>query len=93
MVAMDHRLSRGGACAWLWPEARDMEQKEQARSLDAVGILKSGQVGICTANANLACALLRVKQIPCRSIAAIPPISRRLEMHRIVEYVEALKRN
>ena len=67
---------------------RDMKQKKQSRSLDALGVLESGQGGICTANANLACALLRAKQIPCRSISVIPPISRRLEMHRIVEYYE-----
>ncbi|MBN2346837.1 MAG: transglutaminase domain-containing protein, partial [Candidatus Aminicenantes bacterium] len=62
-----------------------MEQRERTWSLDALGILKSGQGGICTANANLACALLRAQGIPCRSLAVIPPISRRLEMHRIVE--------
>ncbi len=63
-----------------------MEPRERIWSLDALGVLKSGQTGICTANANLACALLRAKGIPCRSLAVIPPISRRLEMHRIVEY-------
>jgi len=63
-----------------------MRQKERTWSLDALGILKSGQGGICTANANLACSLFRAKGIPCRSLAVIPPISRLLEMHRIVAY-------
>lgn len=67
---------------------RTSKQREQPRSLDALGILESGLNGICTANANLACALMRARQIPCRSIAVIPPISRKLEMHRIVEYFE-----
>jgi Transglutaminase-like superfamily len=58
------------------------------RSLDALGILKSGQNGICTANANLAAALMRSKGIACRSVAVIPSISRRLEMHRIAEFAE-----
>lgn len=86
----------------LWPEnarvsdyvtniqrfVREMKPISQPRSLDAEGILKSGANGICTANANLASALLRSKQIASRSIAVIPPISRRLEMHRIVEYFD-----
>ena len=67
---------------------RDMERKEQPASLDALGILKSGQNTICTANANLACALMRARQIPCRSIATLPTTARRLEMHRIVEYAD-----
>jgi len=88
--------------AKLWPESgkvndyakniqsfvRNMKQKEQPRNIDALGILKSGGNWICTANANLASALLRAKDIPCRSIAVIPPISQRLEMHRIVEYCD-----
>jgi hypothetical protein len=88
--------------AKLWPEngkvndyarniqdfIRNMKQKEQPRTMDALGILKSGGNWICTANANLASALLRAKNIPCRSIAVIPPISHRLEMHRIVEYCD-----
>jgi hypothetical protein len=65
---------------------RNMKRKEQPRSLDALGILKSGENMICTADANLACALMRSRQIPCRSMAVIPPTSQRLEMHRIVEY-------
>jgi hypothetical protein len=67
---------------------REMKQKEQPRSLDAVGILKSGASTICTANANLACSLMRSKKVPCRSIAVIPPMSSRLEMHRVVEYFD-----
>jgi hypothetical protein len=67
---------------------RDMERKEQPASLDALGILESGQNTICTANANLACALMRARQTPCRSIATLPTIARRLEMHRIVEYAD-----
>ena len=70
---------------------REMKQKEQPRTIDALGILKSGANWICTANANLACSLMRSRRIPCRSIAVIPPISRRLEMHRIVEYFDAGK--
>jgi hypothetical protein len=63
-----------------------MQRRKQPMSLDAEGILDSGQNTICTANANLACALMRARQIPCRSIATIPTVSRRFEMHRIVEY-------
>jgi len=65
-----------------------MKRKEQPKSLDALGILKSGENTICTANANLACALMRARQIPCRSIATLPTIPRRFEMHRIVEYMD-----
>jgi transglutaminase superfamily protein len=65
---------------------RNMKQEKQPRSLDALGILESGSNWICTANANLAAALLRSKDIPARSIAVIPVTSQRLEMHRIVEY-------
>jgi hypothetical protein len=67
---------------------REMKRKQQPRSLDALGILRSGESGICTANANLASALMRSKGIACRSIAVIPPLSQRLEMHRIVEFYE-----
>jgi hypothetical protein len=67
---------------------RQMKGTAQPRSLDALGILKSGQNGICTANANLAAALMRSKEIACRSVAVVPPISQRLEMHRIVEFAE-----
>jgi Transglutaminase-like superfamily len=67
---------------------RAMKRKEQPHSLDALGILHSGESGICTANANLASALMRSKGIACRSIAVIPPTSQRLEMHRIVEFAE-----
>lgn len=84
----------------LWPEngevedyarniqryVRDMKRAKQPRSLDALGILDSGMNGICTANANLALALMRAKGIGSRSMAVIPPTSQRLEMHRIVEY-------
>ena len=65
-----------------------MKGAAQPRSLDAVGILESGRNGICTANANLAAALMRSKGIACRSVAVIPPISQRLEMHRIAEFAE-----
>jgi Transglutaminase-like superfamily len=67
---------------------RDMKRVEQPRSLDAVGILRSGENTICTANANLASALMRSKGIACRSVAVIPPMSQRLEMHRVVEFSE-----
>ena len=67
---------------------RAMKRIEQPRSLDALGILKSGENSICTANANLAAALMRAKGIACRSVAVIPPIAQRLEMHRIVEFSE-----
>jgi Transglutaminase-like superfamily len=53
-----------------------------------LGILESGSNWICTANANLAVALLRARDIPARSIAVIPSTAQRLEMHRIVEYFE-----
>jgi hypothetical protein len=64
------------------------KRKEQPRSLDALGILRSGENSICTANANLAAALMRAKGIACRSVAAVPPIAQRLEMHRIVEFFD-----
>ncbi len=64
---------------------RGMKQEKPPRSLDAEGILASGANWICTANANLAAALLRAKEIPARTLAVVPPISQRLEMHRIVE--------
>jgi hypothetical protein len=84
----------------LWPERgsveyyvrniqrfiREMKQANRPSSLDALGILESGMNTICTADANLAVALLRAKGIPSRSMAVIPPIARRLEMHRIVEF-------
>ena len=84
----------------LWPESGDitdyarviqtsvsnMEQAQRPMSLDAKGILASGANGICTANANLALALLRTRGVPCRSLAVIPPTSQRLEMHRVVQY-------
>ncbi len=86
----------------LWPEngqvsdfakkiqrfVREMKPAKRPRSLDALGILDSGANGICTANANLASALLRSKGVASRSIAVVPPISQRLEMHRIVEYFD-----
>jgi hypothetical protein len=65
-----------------------MKQQTQPRSMDATAILGSGANWICTANANLAAALLRAKSIPARSLATIPTIGRRLEMHRIVEYAD-----
>ena len=67
---------------------RDMKRVERPRTLDALGILESGENSICTANANLASALMRSKAIACRSIAVIPSTSQRLEMHRIVEWAE-----
>jgi hypothetical protein len=66
----------------------EMKRTERPQSLDAVGILKCGENGICTANANLAAALMRSKGIACRSVAVIPPIGQKLEMHRIVEYFD-----
>lgn len=63
-----------------------MKQAKQPSSLDALGILSSGCNTICTSNANLACALMRAKSIPCRSVAVIPTIPRRFEMHRVAEY-------
>ncbi len=65
-----------------------MKRTAQPRSLDALGILRSGENGICTGNANLTVALMRSKGIACRSVAVIPPIAQRLEMHRIVEFAE-----
>jgi hypothetical protein len=90
----------------LWPESgntddyarniqrfiQEMKQSKMPRSLDAIGILDSGMNTVCTANANLALALMRARGIPSRSMAVIPPISRRLEMHRIVEYMNADQR-
>lgn len=65
-----------------------MKRQEQPRSLDALGILRSGENSICTANANLGAAMMRAKGIACRSIAVVPPISQRLEMHRVVEFFD-----
>ena len=67
---------------------REMKQTAPPRSLDAVGILKSGMNGVCTANANLAAALMRSKGIACRSSAVIPPNGMKFEMHRIVEFFD-----
>jgi hypothetical protein len=67
---------------------RGMKQQKLPRSMDALGILESGGNWICTANANLAAALLRAKNIPARSLAVVPPTAQRLEMHRIVEYFD-----
>lgn len=67
---------------------RGMKQRTQPRAMDALAILGSGANWICTANANLAVALLRTKNIPARSLATIPTVGRRLEMHRIVEFAE-----
>ena len=89
----------------LWPESgklgdyamniqefiRNMKQEKQPRSLDALGILDSGVNWICTANVNLAAALLRSKGIPTRSVAVIPMTAQRLEMHRVVEYFDSGK--
>jgi hypothetical protein len=65
-----------------------MRRAERPRSLDAVGILKSGENTICTANANLATALMRSKGIACRTVAVIPCLPQRFEMHRIAEFFE-----
>lgn len=67
---------------------RQSVRREQPRSLDALGVLKSGENGICTANANLAAALMRARGIACRSAAVIPTTAQRMEMHRIVEFNE-----
>lgn len=86
----------------LWPEnggprtfavniqdhIRGMQQRTQPRSMDAVSILESGGNWVCTANANLATALIRAKGIPARTLAVIPSNDHRLEMHRIVEYFD-----
>jgi hypothetical protein len=63
-----------------------MKQVKPPLSLDAAGILESGANWICTANANLAAALLRAGGVPARSLAVIPATGQRMEMHRIVEY-------
>ena len=63
-----------------------MKRMDRPKSLDAVGILASGENSICTANANLACALMRAKGVPCRSVAVVPTIGQKLEMHRITEF-------
>jgi hypothetical protein len=68
---------------------REMKPLKPPRSLDAVGMLGAGANSICTANSNLAVALLRAKGVAARSVAVIPTISQRLEMHRVVEYADA----
>jgi len=91
-----------GLAASLWPATgrsaefaaniqrhiRQSTRREQPKSLDARGILKSGENGICTGNANLAAALMRAKGLACRTIAAIPTNAQRMEMHRIVEFYD-----
>jgi hypothetical protein len=67
---------------------RQMKQQKPPRSMDAVSILESGANWICTANANLAAALLRAKGIACRSLAVVPLTGQKLEMHRIIEYFD-----
>jgi hypothetical protein len=67
-------------------------QRQPPRSLDALGILASGNNQICTANANLAVALLRAKGVPARSLAVVPPTGQRIEMHRIVEFESNARR-
>ncbi len=66
-----------------------MKQASPPLSLDAAGILESGCNWICTANANLAAALLRAGGVPARSLAVIPATGQRMEMHRIVEFYSA----
>jgi hypothetical protein len=63
-----------------------MARQSQPQSLDAVGILASGDNTICTANANLAAALMRARGIACRSMAVIPTVSFRYQMHRIAAF-------
>lgn len=86
----------------LWPEGGDgpqfarqiqqmimrSSQRKPPRKLDALGILDSGANSICTANANLACALLRSKGIVARSHAVVPTTGQKLEMHRVVSFVD-----
>jgi transglutaminase-like putative cysteine protease len=67
---------------------RELQPRHPPKSLDALGLLASGQNGICTANANLAAAVLRSRGVPARSLAVVPPIGVRLEMHRTVEWHE-----
>jgi len=67
---------------------RNMKQEKPPRSMDALGILESGGNWICTANANLAVALLRSRSVSARSFAVIPLTGQRLEMHRIVAYAD-----
>ncbi|MCG3177969.1 MAG: hypothetical protein BIFFINMI_00292 [Phycisphaerae bacterium] len=63
-------------------------KKEQPRSFDAVEILRSGDSGVCTGNANLAAALFRSRGLACRSMAVIAVVPMPQEMHRIVEFHE-----
>ncbi|MBL8756574.1 MAG: transglutaminase domain-containing protein [Planctomycetes bacterium] len=60
--------------------------KKRPRSMDALGLLASGNHGICTMNANLGVALLRQRGVPARSLAVVPTTGQKLEMHRIVEW-------
>lgn len=76
-----------GFAANIQTHIRGMKPKKQPRKLDALELLECGMNGICTSNANLAVALLRSKGIKARSMAVVPTTSQRLEMHRIVEYV------
>ena len=65
-----------------------MARKSDPKSLDALGILASGDNTICTANSNVAAALMRAKGIACRSLAVIPLVSRQYEMHRVSEFAD-----
>jgi hypothetical protein len=90
IAELANKLWPTSATAGQYPKAiqayiRDLKQTSQPRSLDALGVLASGANWICTANANLSAALMRARHVPCRSIAVVPPISRKLEMHRVVE--------
>lgn len=64
---------------------RNMKQGQPVRSMDAVGLLDSGANWICTANANLAVALMRANGVPARSLAWVPTTGQKLEMHRVLE--------
>jgi hypothetical protein len=66
-----------------------MKRVAPPRSLDAVGILRSGENSICTANANLAAALMRSNGVACRTLAVVPTTGQRLEMHRIAAFEDS----
>lgn len=60
--------------------------KQRPQGFDARARWRSGELGICTMNANLAVALLRARAVPARSLAVVPSTGQKLEMHRIVEW-------
>jgi hypothetical protein len=66
--------------------ATAIKQTPYIPSTDALTALLVGGMGCCTSHANLACAMLRAKEIPARTLSVYPASGdRRMQMHFIVE--------